>query len=208
MRKLFSKETPFITVFLIALNILVYLYLEFLGSTEQTSFMIVYGAVYAPLVWEEGEYYRLLTSIFMHFGITHLANNMLMLFVIGERLERVLGKVRYLLLYLFSGVGANVISLLSSMANYDINVSAGASGAIFGIIGALFVIIAKNHGRLEDLSLRQMAFMIILSLYFGFSSSGVDNAAHVGGLLLGMLLTLLIYRRPKVSFRRHNLQNQ
>ncbi len=197
MGKLFNKQTPYITVLLIALNILYFLYLEFLGSTEQVSLMIEHGAMYTPLILEQGEYYRLLTSVFMHFGISHLANNMLMLFVLGERLERMLGKAKYLILYLFCGIGANVISMLWSMSDHDLTVGAGASGAVFGVVGSLFVVIAKHHGRLEDLSISRMAVMIIISLYYGFSSSGVDNVAHVGGLLLGVILTLLLYRRLK-----------
>lgn len=198
MKPLDGKKTAYITIFLIALNILDYLYLEFLGSTEHAGFMLEHGASYPPLILEQGEYYRLLTSFFMHFGIRHLANNMLILYVLGERLERELGAVKYLILYIICGVGANVFSLIMGLVNGDIAVSAGASGAVFGVIGALFVVIVKNHGRLEDLSSRRMAVMIFFSLYLGFTSSGVDNAAHVGGLLLGIILAVLLYRKPKI----------
>jgi rhomboid protease GluP len=197
MRRLFNNNTAYITIALIVLNILDYLFLELIGSTRSTAFMIEYGATYTPLILEQGEYYRLFTSIFMHFGIRHLANNMLILFVIGERLERVLGRVKYLLLYLFCGIGANVISMIMGIMNQETTVGAGASGAIFGVVGGLFVVIAKNRGRLLDLSLQRMGVMIFFSLYLGFSSSGVDNAAHVGGLLLGMVVAFLIYWRPK-----------
>ena len=126
-------------------------------------------------VIEDGEYYRLLTAMFMHFGISHLVNNMIVLFALGDNLERALGHVKYLILYLFSGIGANWISMM--IGNKDpMVVSAGASGAIFGVIGGLFYAVAVNKGRLEDLQTKQLAVMIVLSLYMGLTSSGVDNA--------------------------------
>ena len=97
---------------LIILNILYFLYLELTGSTQDTYFMLEHGAMYGPLILRGHEYYRLLTSIFMHFGIDHIVNNMLVLFVLGDNLERALGKVKYLIFYLSCGVLANVVSLL------------------------------------------------------------------------------------------------
>ena len=134
--------------------------------------------------------------MFMHFGISHLVNNMIVLFALGDNLERALGHVKYLILYLFSGIGANWISMM--IGNKDpMVVSAGASGAIFGVIGGLFYAVAVNKGRLEDLQTKQLAVMIVLSLYMGLTSSDVDNAAHVAGLILGILLGILLYRKPK-----------
>ena len=182
---------------LIVLNILYFLYLELAGSSEDRYFMLQHGAMYGPFVLEGHEYYRLLTSMFMHFGIDHIVNNMLVLFVLGDNLERALGKVKYLLFYLICGVGANVISMLCEIPVGDWAVSAGASGAIFGVVGGLIYVVAVNKGRLEDLNSRQLLVMAAFSLYLGFTSTGVDNAAHVGGLIIGMILAALFYRKPK-----------
>lgn len=182
---------------LIILNILYFLFLEITGSSEDTLFMLEHGAMYGPAVMEGHEYYRLLTSIFMHFGINHIANNMLILFVMGDNMERALGSARYLVFYLLCGVGANVVSMLLSVNDPVQAVGAGASGAIFGVIGGLLYAVAVNRGRLEDLSLRQLAMVILLSLYFGFTSTGVDNTAHVAGLLIGIVLAAVLYRKPK-----------
>ena len=149
-----------------------------------------------PLVEIEGEYYRLLTAVFMHFGISHLVNNMVILVVLVDNLERALGKVKYLVFYLICGVGANVFSMVVSIREYELAVSAGASGAIFGVIGGLLYVVIRNRGRLEDLSTRQLALFVVCSLYFGFTSTGIDNAAHVGGLVLGFLLAAIFYRNP------------
>ena len=190
------RRPAYINGVLIAVNILYFFWLEFHGSTENAAFMVEHGAMYVPLVVREGEYYRLLTAVFMHFGISHLVNNMVILFVLGDNLERALGKVKYLVFYLICGVGANVFSMVVSIREYELAVSAGAWGAIFGVIGGLLYVVIRNRGRLEDLSTRQLALFVACSLYFGFTSTGIDNAAHVGGLVLGFLLAAIFYRNP------------
>ena len=197
MKDLYRRKKAFVNIGLIAINVIYFLYLEMTGSTENTQFMVAHGAMYAPLVLEGGEYFRLLTSVFMHFGINHIMNNMLILFILGDNLERALGHIKYLLFYLLCGVGANVVSIILNLGDYRSVVSAGASGAIFGVIGGLLYAVLINRGRLEDLSARQLLIMIACSLYFGFTSTGVDNAAHVGGLFFGIVLGILLYRKPR-----------
>ena len=190
------RKKSYVTVILIVCNVITFLYLEIAGSSQDVRFMAESGAVFAPAVIYEKEYYRLLTAIFMHFGIDHIINNMIVLFALGDNLERALGHVKYLILYLACGVGSNLISLLMGGPESMV-VSAGASGAIFGMVGGLLTAVLKNKGRLEDLNIRQLAFMAALSLYLGFTESGVDNVAHVAGLLLGILFGLILYRKPK-----------
>lgn len=194
-----ERKRAWVTGALITLNIIYFLYLEIAGSSEDTMFMLQHGAMFAPFVMEGGEYYRLFTSMFMHFGIRHIANNMLVLFVLGDNLERALGSVKYLLFYLLCGAGANVISMYMGMNDPVQAVGAGASGAIFGVIGGLLYAVLVNKGRLEDLSTRQLVAVIVFSLYFGFTSTGVDNVAHIAGLVIGIVLAVLMYRRPKKS---------
>ncbi len=190
------RKTAYVNEFLIAVNILYFLWLEYHGSTENAGFMLEHGAMYVPLVIREGEYYRLFTAVFMHFGISHLVNNMIIQFALGDNLERALGGVKYLVFYLICGVGANIFSMTVSMNDYEYAVSAGASGAIFGVIGGLLYVVLRNRGQLEDLSTRQLVMFVVCSLYFGFTSTGVDNAAHIGGLVLGFLLAVLFYAVP------------
>lgn len=185
---------------MIVLNAAVFLLVDFTGGSGNTMHMIQCGAANTALITEQGEYYRLFTSMFLHFGMAHLANNMLVLFVIGDNLERAVGRVRYLLIYILSGLGGNLLSTWMEYRAGDLLVvSAGASGAIFGVMGAMIYVLLVNHGRLEDLTVRQIVIMAGFSLYFGFTSSGVDNAAHVGGLISGFLLALLLYRRRKTN---------
>ena len=197
MEDLYGRKKAYVNTGLIALNVLYFLFLEATGSSENTSFMVAHGAMYAPLVIEKGEYYRLITSVFMHFGISHIMNNMLILFILGDNLERALGHIKYLFFYLICGVGANIVSMAVNLGEYRNVVSAGASGAIFGVIGGLLYAVIINRGRLEDLSTRQLVVMIVWSLYFGFTSTGVDNAAHIAGLLIGIVMGVLLYRKPR-----------
>lgn len=194
------KKMP-VTACLILVNLIVFLITDFTGGTENTVHMTACGAGYGPLITGAGEWYRVFTSMFLHFGISHLANNMLVLFVLGQRLEPAVGGVRYLLIYLLSGFGGNVISLGLEMQSSNYAVSAGASGAVFGVMGAMIYVILRNKGRVADLSIKKMMIMAAFSLYFGFTSTGVDNAAHVGGLICGFLAALLLYHPGKGTVR-------
>ena len=199
-----SGKRAYVNIGLIFLNVLYFLYLEIAGSSEAILFMYEKGAMLAPAVLENGEYYRLFTAMFMHFGINHIINNMIVLFALGDNLERALGHIKYLIFYLFCGVGANWISMMADRSDSFV-VSAGASGAVFGVVGGLFYAVLVNRGRLEDLSTRQLVVMIVLSLYLGFTESGVDNIAHIGGLILGILAGILLYRKPKkLMYRGEN----
>lgn len=181
------------TVLLAAVNVVVFFVLTFQGMTEDGRFLLAHGAMYVPFVMEQGEYYRLFTSIFLHFGFEHLMSNMVMLVLIGWNLEIEVGKIKFIIIYILSGLGGNILSAWLEMQTGDYAVSAGASGAIFGIIGTLLYVAIRNKGRIGDITGRGLVFMIILSLYYGFTSSGVDNMAHIGGLISGFILGVLLY---------------
>ena len=185
------------TIILIAVNVTVFFILSLFGDTEDAVFMMQHGAMYSDFVIQDHEYYRLFTCLFLHFGIEHLLNNMVILGALGWNLELQTGKIRFLLIYFGSGLFGNVVSLIFHGAAQEYTVSAGASGAIFGLMGALLWVVIANHGRLGRLSGRGMLVMVALSLYFGLSSSGVDNYAHIGGLVCGFLLALILYRKRR-----------
>ena len=182
-----------VTAGLILLNILVFLIVEFTGSSQNTMHMLDCGAAFTPMIIHGGEYYRLFTCMFLHFGIYHIANNMLVLFVLGQRLEPVVGKIKFILIYLLGGLGGNIFSFIMEMKSADYAVSAGASGAVFAVMGAMLYVVIRNHGRIQDISVRQMMIMAGFSLYFGFTSTGVDNAAHIGGMVCGFILAAVLY---------------
>mgnify|MGYP000627053601 FL=1 len=185
---------------LIVINAAVFIFLIFGGMTEDAYYMLQNGAMYLPLL-QQGEYYRMFTSIFLHFGFSHLVNNMLMLGVMGWQLELVIGRIKFLIIYFAAGLGGNVLSALAELRNGDYAVSAGASGAIVGIIGSLLYIAVRNHGQIGNVSGQGILIMVVLTLYYGFTSSGVDNFAHIGGLAAGFVLAVLLYRERDEEFR-------
>ncbi|MGC4018767.1 MAG: rhomboid family intramembrane serine protease [Muricomes sp.] len=190
-----QKKKAICTTALIGINVAVFLVLTFLGDTEDTLFMLNHGAAYGPYISEGQQYYRLLTSMFLHFGINHLLNNMVLLGALGSNLEYETGKIKFLIIYFVSGLGGNLFSHWMNMRTDTLVVSAGASGAVFGLMGALVWVVIRNHGRLGRLTNRGILFMVALSLYFGFTSSGVDNNAHIGGLVCGFIASVLLYRK-------------
>ena len=190
-----QKPEAICTVALIVINIAVFFILTMFGDTEDAVFMLQHGAMYEPNIIEGHEYYRIFTCLFLHFGITHLLNNMVLLGALGWNLELEIGKVRFVIIYFASGIIGNIVSLFYDLTLEQPAVSAGASGAIFGLMGALLYVVIANRGRLGRLSGRGMLVMVALSLYFGLSSSGVDNYAHIGGLVCGFLLALILYRK-------------
>lgn len=196
-----QRKKPIITILLVSINVLVFLWLSMFGMTEDGTYLLQHGAMYLPFVIENGEYYRMFTCMFLHFGFSHLMNNMIMLFFLGNVLEEELGWWKYVILYLASGLGGNILSAWNDLHTGVYAVSAGASGAIFGVIGALIFLVLKNHGRLGNLSIRGMLFMAACSLYHGFTSAGVDNMAHIGGLVTGFLMAVLLYRKRNCERR-------
>ena len=177
------------TILLAAVNVIVFLVLSFLGMTEDGEFMLKHGAMYVPYLIQRGEYYRLFSSMFLHFGYDHLVNNMIVLVAMGWNLELDIGKVKFLIVYFVSGLAGNVLSAWWDIQTGSMAISAGASGAI------------RNRGRIGDISGRGLVFMIVLTLYYGFTSGGVDNMAHIGGLLAGFLSGVLLYRKRKDKYR-------
>ena len=188
------------TIGIAVANIIVFLLLSFGGRMEDGMYMLEHGAMYVPFVVEYKEYYRLFTCMFHHFGFSHLMNNMLTLVVIGWNVEMFVGKIRFLVIYFLSGLGGNLLSMAVDIWKQDYSVSAGASGAIFGLTGAMLCLAILNHGRAGNITKQGMIVMIFISLYTGFTSGGVDNFAHIGGLLTGCLVTtLLCWKRNSKS---------
>ena len=195
--KVFEQKRPIITYLLIALNVVLFLamYIFGKGSKDATT-LVEFGANFGPLV-KMGEYYRLLTSAFLHIGILHLMMNMYTLYIVGSQLESFLGKGKYLAIYLVSAIAGNLLSIIFS--DY---VSAGASGAIFGLFGALLYFGYHYRIYLGNALKSQIIPLILLNLLIGFTLSGIDNAAHIGGMIGGCLFTMAVgipYKSEKID---------
>ena len=182
IEKIFSMKTPLITFLLIGICIIMFFLTYFLRENE----IISYGGNIKELV-KSGEYYRLLTCIFLHAGIIHIACNMYSLYVIGSQLESFFGKIRYLIIFLLSGICGSILSI--AFNNNDA-ISIGASGAIFGLLGAIVYFGYHYRVYLGNALKNQIIPIIILNLSIGFLTPGIDNFAHIGGLIGGIFTTM------------------
>ena len=181
------QELPIVSGILVAANVIVYLICTFTGNL-----LYNIGELDAAAVLLRGEYGRNNCSMFLHAGIDHLFNNMVILFFLGAMIEKVTGHIQLLLIYLLSGIGANICSLLYKVMTMDSMASVGASGAIFGLDGVLLAWILLDRQAMPDVTPRRVLLMIVLSLYSGFTAHNIDNAAHVGGLLTGFAAGALL----------------
>ncbi len=187
------KEGYFITPILIHANVGIYLLMVICGLgflSFKGPELIQWGANYGPLI-KEGEWWRLVTSTFLHGGLMHLLANMFGLFFVGIFLEPILGRIKYMLLYLATGILASITSI---WWHDEPTVSIGASGAIFGLYGAfIFLLLTKIFP--PDFA---KSFLLSTALFVGFNllvglTGGVDNAAHIGGLISGFLVGIIFF---------------
>lgn len=186
--KILSKSL--VNTCLIIINIIAFVSMDIYRTKFGGGYFIEYGASQWKSIFYEGEYYRLITSMFIHFDIGHLFGNTISLMAIGAEAERMYGKIWYLFIYMFSGIGAGVISCLYYMNKGEIVYSAGASGAIFGVIGAVLVGLYLER-KLDRASVIGRMIILFAAACFG-QNCGVDTAAHIGGFVTGMLVATVI----------------
>lgn len=181
--------------FIILVNVVVFAVMALNGNTQNTIYLYRCGGITPESLFEDHQVYRLFTSMFMHSGISHLVNNMIVLYFIGGTLEKYIGRVRYLIIYLLSGLLGGLISQIYYMAMAENVICVGASGAIFGAVGAMLTVVVVNHGRVENFTFPRLIIYVVLSIYLGFTSQGVSLSAHLGGLATGFFTALLLYRK-------------
>lgn len=191
---IFTKKKPVITYALIIINVLVFIAMYVFGKgSEDTLTLLLFGANY-PVLVRAGDYYRLITSAFLHIGLLHLICNNYALYVIGSQLESFLGKAKFLIIYLVSAICGSLMSML-----FSDGISAGASGAIFGLLGSLLYFGYNYRVYLGTVLKSQIIPLIILNLIIGFVTPGIDNTAHIGGLLGGLGMTMALGIKYKTS---------
>ena len=178
---IFKPKFPYVTVILIAINIFVFLYGFLLNKGD---YLINVFSTYGPYI-RDGEYYRLITGAFVHVDLLHILCNMYALWVVGSQAEGFFGKTKYLIIYLFSALTSSMLSIMFNLNTASI----GASGAIFGVLGSLLYFGYYYRVYLGNNMIRQILPVILLNLIIGFMASGIDNFAHIGGLVGGVLIT-------------------
>ena len=187
--RMYKQKKPIVTAVLIAINVIVFALMYIIGKgSEDTDTLIKFGANIPSLV-RDGEYYRLITSGFIHIGILHILCNMYSLSVLGPNMEHFYGRVKYILIYLYSMIMA---SLFVVVFQGDYTISAGASGAIFGLLGSLLYFGYYYRGYLGNQTINRIIPVIIINLIIGFISPGISNAAHIGGLIGGIAVSFML----------------
>lgn len=199
---------PWITLGIMMVNIMVFICTEMCGSTQSIEYMLKSGASYWQ--WEFGrhEYYRWFTCMFLHFGPGHLGNNMVVLYLVGRLAEAQYGKIRYAVLYFVSGIMSGICSSVYYMTMDAEVVSAGASGAIYGVIGAFVAYLWLNRRKMHNITARWILVLALL-VYTGIQGETTDGAAHIGGCVFGILIggLMLLYSSKKQGEKGAQKQN-
>ena len=197
IEEIFKPKKNIITISLVAINVIIYLAMILFNQYDNT---INSFAVYGPFIFKYNEYYRLITGAFLHANFVHLILNCYSLYVIGSQIENFMGKWKYLIIYFVSAITGSMLSALLSDG-----ASIGASGAIFGLMGSLLYFGYHYRVYLGNVLKSQIIPLILLNLLIGFITPGIDNFAHIGGLIGGALATVAVGVKYKsTKFERIN----
>jgi rhomboid protease GluP len=196
LERISHKESK-VTMFLIAANILIYIITAYYtiklrgGSIFNSDLyvLVLMGAKFNPAI-AEGEYYRLFTCMFLHGGIMHLGFNMYALNAIGPLVEKVYGRVKYAAIYIFAGLCSSMLSYMFSDA-----ISVGASGAIFGLLGAVLIMGFNMRNSIGKHFLNNILQVIAINIFIGLTIPNIDNFGHMGGLIGGLAVSMILFDR-------------
>lgn len=196
-----DRRSPYITYILLGLNILAYLIMSLVGfiyRLNQGEQLILFGAKVNILI-AYGQYWRLLTAMFLHIGIAHLFFNSYALYIYGPIVESLFGKAKFIVVYLVSGLTGSLLSYM-----FSLSISAGASGAIFGLMGSLLYFRQRNKDVFQRVFGPRLFVIIGFNLFYGFASTGIDNWGHIGGLVGGYLVgkAIGLYKEPILQLKK------
>jgi rhomboid protease GluP len=197
------QDLPYYSISIVGINVLVYLVSYYLKPSWYSLGDLNFEQVVAAK-----EYWRILTAMFLHANLSHIFNNMLLLFFLGAMIEKEIGHFRYVFLYFLSGIGGNCFSLLIKAITNDKVSTIGASGAVFGLVGVLLALVLFSGRKIPNVTPLRVILMIVLSLYNGMTGLNIDNAGHVGGLLSGFLagtIMCMIQRRRRSGQKRSTI---
>ena len=199
----YLKKHP-ITSFMILINTFFFILTLFTGGFDLLN-LIRLGAILPPLITEEGEFYRLITGTFLHGNVFHFLMNMYVLFFLGAHLEQLVGPTKQLIVYVLSGLASSVaVTYLGS----ETAVTVGASGAIFGIMGGLFMLTILRKRWFHQKTIRSIQQLMGINLILTFVVANISILGHLGGLLMGVLLFFVIAPERPYIFTQREKQNR
>ncbi|MCB0317936.1 MAG: rhomboid family intramembrane serine protease [Bdellovibrionales bacterium] len=194
-----GKKTSKLTIvnLMISLNVLAYLASEILGGSTNPQVLVFLGGLIPELAYQYGQWWRLLTATFLHFGLLHIFMNCFALYILGPFVEKIIGKARFLLVYLFSGlVSMGLITFLNYFGLHESHLVIGASGSVMGVVGATagiyFHLWLKTRALSSTEQLKNIGIILLLQAIFDLSTPQVSFTAHFGGVLAGFILSYLL----------------
>ena len=183
------KKSP-VTFTFLGIIILYFIIMSLNGGTTDAFNLVKFGALFPPFVSQFNQYYRFVTAIFIHIGIMHLFFNSYALYIFGTQIEEVMGSIKYLFFFLLAGIGGNIVTYFF---NFD-SISAGASGSLFGILGA-FVYLIRHHKNMITAQGRKSILQLIgINLIITIISPSISITAHFGGLIIGYFLSYVFIK--------------
>ena len=180
------KVAPKVTLTLIIVNVIVFIICTLTGSLLYNK-----GAVGLKLIEKPTDIYRSFTSMFLHVGFAHLSGNMLLLFLVGNVVEREVKPVAFTVMYFVSGLVGDVVMFIEEIVRQQDIVVVGASGAVFGLLGVLLALVVFKRVSREKMSVNRVLYVIVLSIYNGYSQANVANGAHIGGVVAGFIMGVI-----------------
>lgn len=186
--RIFSYKKPTVTYAIIAICIFMFMMMYIFGQGSEDNYTLLKFGASLDILIKNGEYYRLFTCIFLHIGIVHLLCNIYSLYIVGKEVENLYGKLKYLIIFILSGICGSILSL----AFNSNTIGAGASGAIFGLLGAFLYFGYYYRAYLGNSITRAILPVLIVNLIIGLMSSSIDLAAHIGGLVGGILVSMMV----------------
>lgn len=193
------NHPPFITLGLVVICIVVFLLEIFQGGSQNIATLVKMGAMSNYAVVGAGQWWRLFTAQFLHIGVWHLVSNLVMIYYMGTLLEPMVGHLRFLIIYLLSGVGGNLLGLAFGS---DKSISAGASTALFGLFGAVIALsLVHQHNPFIAFLARQSLVLALINLGIDIFLPYIDIYGHLGGLIAGFLITGIIEKGAQAKIR-------
>ncbi|HZJ76246.1 MAG TPA: rhomboid family intramembrane serine protease, partial [Oscillospiraceae bacterium] len=179
-----------VTFIFLTIMIIYFVFITLNGGTTNVEALVKYGAFYPPFIVIHREYYRFITSIFIHIGVAHIFFNGYALYIFGPQIEALLGPKKFLFFFLLTGAGGNLATFLFNFTS----ISAGASGSLFGIFGAFLYLVHRHSEMVSPGGKRQIFSLLIVNLLLTFTVPSISTTAHVGGLIMGYLLSYIFIK--------------
>lgn len=185
-----------VTFILLSIMVFYFIFMTLNGGTTNTENLIKYGAFFPPAILQYKQYYRFVSSIFIHIGFTHIFFNGYALYVFGPQIEKLMGAKKYLLFFLLTGIGGNMITFLFNFIFISsfLSVSAGASGSLFGLFGAFLYLIHRHSDMVTPEGRKNILSLLGINLLLTIIVPSISVTAHFGGLLVGYLLSYVFIK--------------